>query len=150
MHDKVVYIDYPIMHHAQLDDRMVVATTEKKQRKWRWKLLLQSTHAELLSYHEDRDFSLLHLTLKQWVRHQIRAHLAHLGYPILWEKLYDIRDELLDGHLHLRSVWCEVQADQKVLHALYKVKDIMNQEIHMPWQRDKNEEDENEQIEDRA
>ncbi len=47
------------------------------------KVLIKSIH-----YNTEKNFSLLMIKLKTGLRHQIRAQLSHLGYPILGDELY--------------------------------------------------------------
>ncbi|MBF0206014.1 MAG: RNA pseudouridine synthase [Oligoflexia bacterium] len=42
-----------------------------------------------LDYNQEHNLSLLKIFLNTGIRHQIRAQLAHLGHPILGDKLYD-------------------------------------------------------------
>ncbi|MCO4795334.1 MAG: RluA family pseudouridine synthase [Bacteriovoracaceae bacterium] len=41
-----------------------------------------------LNYNEEKDISLVRIDLKTGLRHQIRAQLSHLGFPILGDELY--------------------------------------------------------------
>ncbi len=47
-----------------------------------------SLSVELLSYNANYNLSLLKIELFSGVRHQIRAQLSHISYPILGDKLY--------------------------------------------------------------
>ncbi|SMC79864.1 RluA family pseudouridine synthase [Sporomusa malonica] len=49
--------------------------------------------------------SLLELTLETGRTHQIRVHLAHLGYPIIGDKMYGVRSPLISRQaLHAAQV----------------------------------------------
>lgn len=46
------------------------------------------THGTFLSYSQEMDASLVRLTLETGRTHQIRVHMAHLGYPLFGDFLY--------------------------------------------------------------
>ena len=51
------------------------------------------------------DTSLLELTLDTGRTHQIRVHLAHIGYPILGDKMYGLRSPVISRQaLHATSI----------------------------------------------
>ncbi len=104
--EKIV-ISYPLMHHRHLEDRMVMIKDPEEADKWRGKMHAPTTYCEVISYDIPSNQSLLHVTIKKWVRHQIRMHLAWCGYPIVWEKLYAKNDFSLSD-LHLWSIGVEL------------------------------------------
>lgn len=78
-----IHIYYPLMHHAHLDDRMVVLHTPEEFTKGRGNALFKKTTIRPLHYNIQDNRTMLHITIDAGARHQIRAHLAALGYPIL-------------------------------------------------------------------
>jgi 23S rRNA-/tRNA-specific pseudouridylate synthase len=38
--------------------------------------------------------------ISKWMRHQIRAHLSSIWYPIVWEKIYIKNPSKEDLHLY--------------------------------------------------
>ncbi len=73
------------------------------------------THAKPLSYAQESDTTLVRVIIARGARHQIRAHLAKIGHPILGDKLYDTGGEQLFLHhcslkfqgfsVHLDPTW---------------------------------------------
>ena len=60
--------------------------------------------------------SLLELTLDTGRTHQIRVHLAHLGYPIIGDRMYGTRSPLMSRQaLHAVSISFEHLADKKLI-----------------------------------
>lgn len=99
-------IDFPIMHHIQLNDRMVVIKNDNDLSKGRGEKHFQQTIIEKLFYDENKNISTLQVTIKQWIRHQIRAHLSSIGYPIIWDKIYN--KVVSSSYLHLWSIWLNI------------------------------------------
>jgi 23S rRNA pseudouridine1911/1915/1917 synthase len=68
-------------------------------------------------YHTIRDFpdaSLLELTLETGRTHQIRLHLAHLGYPIIGDGMYGVRSSWINRQaLHASAVSFHHVADKQ-------------------------------------
>ncbi len=64
--------------------------------------------AELLSYKESKNLSLLKIKLFSGIRHQIRAQLAYLGFPILGDLLYGGKfSERLFLHAYKYSIFID-------------------------------------------
>lgn len=81
-------IDYPIMHHKHLDEKMVILKSAKDESKWRWKKHMVNTEIKKLYYDVTNNTTTLEATITKWIRHQIRAHLASIWYPIIWDDIY--------------------------------------------------------------
>ena len=81
-------ISYPIMHHKYNDDRMVVICTEDDKAKWKWNIHEVQTEICEVEYNEKDNLSTLIVKIHKWIRHQIRAHLSSIRYPICGDSLY--------------------------------------------------------------
>ena len=100
-------ISYPIWHHKSSDDRMVVVLDAKQPTKIKWnKLNYVNTHIQKLYYDESTNITTLLVFIQKGIRHQIRAHLSSIWYPIVWEKIYVKTKK--HGHLHLYSIGMEI------------------------------------------
>lgn len=104
--DNVHVIDYPMMHHVHLDDRMVAIAHESHRSAWKWTELDSISRVFLLDYHDDLDHSIVHVIIHQWRRHQIRTHTAGNWYPIVGDELYGKKHH--GDQLHLWSIGCEL------------------------------------------
>ena len=71
-------ITTPIYHHRDDATRMTTDPT-----KWRWKWQYVTTYREKISHN-----NMLKINITSGCRHQIRCHLASIGHPIVWDKLY--------------------------------------------------------------
>jgi 23S rRNA-/tRNA-specific pseudouridylate synthase len=60
------------------------------------------TEVTLLEERDDR--SLVEARLARGRAHQVRAHLAHLGLPVVGDATYGVADDGGDLHLHAASV----------------------------------------------
>lgn len=81
-------INYPIMHHRYNDDRMVVIRTEDDKAKWKWNIHEVQTEICEVDHNEKDNLSTIVVKIHKWIRHQIRAHLSSIGYPICGDNLY--------------------------------------------------------------
>ena len=81
-------ISYPIMHHRFNDDRMVVINSEDDRKKWKWKLHEVQTEICEVEYDEKDNLSTIVVKIHKWIRHQIRAHLSSIRFPICGDDLY--------------------------------------------------------------
>lgn len=101
-------ISYPIWHHKNSNDRMVVILDTKQTTKIKWnKINYVDTYIEKLYYDQENNISTLLVSISKWIRHQIRAHLSSIWYPVIWEKIYVKTKK--HGHLHLYSIWMEIK-----------------------------------------
>jgi 23S rRNA-/tRNA-specific pseudouridylate synthase len=81
-------IKYPIMHHRYNDDRMVVIRLDWDSLKWKWNLHEVETEISEIDYDEKENLSTVVVKIHKWIRHQIRAHLSAIWYPICGDTLY--------------------------------------------------------------
>ena len=81
-------INYPIMHHRYNDDRMVVIRLDWDSFKWKWNLHEVETEISEVEYDEKENLSTIVVKIHKWIRHQIRAHLSAIWYPICGDKIY--------------------------------------------------------------
>lgn len=95
-------VTYPIMHHTHDDVRMVPIRIPKDEHKWRGEKHYVETRIIPVSYDEEANTTTCLIGIQQGIRHQIRAHLASVWYPIVWDILYG---KNADTYLHLWSVW---------------------------------------------
>lgn len=103
------WIRTPIYHHRQLSDRM---TVDRKKGRNEQKT---TSYRELLEIDKSGSKSWLKIIISQWVRHQIRVHLASIGHPILWDRLYmtpwlrkRFADDIDDKKIELVSAGVEI------------------------------------------
>ena len=101
-------INYPIMHHRYNDDRMVVISSEEDERKWKWKLHNVETEICEIEYDEKENISVVVVKIHKWIRHQIRAHLSVIWYPICGDRIYCKSKNQKFGKLQLFSIWMSV------------------------------------------
>ena len=99
-------IDFPIMHHKNLKEKMITIKKEKDLSKWRWKQHYVQTAIEPLYFDEEKNQTTIKIQIQKWIRHQIRVHLASIWKPIIGDKIYS--KYLQDKFLHLRSIGIEV------------------------------------------
>lgn len=81
-------ISHPIWHHKFSADRMVVFLDTKETNKIKWKFIHVDTYLEKLYYDEEKNTTVFLINISKWIRHQIRAHLSSMWYPIIWEQIY--------------------------------------------------------------
>ncbi|HRU49927.1 MAG TPA: RNA pseudouridine synthase [Candidatus Absconditabacterales bacterium] len=82
-------VSYPIGHHKFSKDRMVVFLGAKQTGKIDKKKIHQvDTDVEKLYFDESRNVTTLLVKISKGIRHQIRAHLSSIGFPIVGEKIY--------------------------------------------------------------
>jgi len=98
-------ITLPIMHHKYKEDRMIVIREPKDKTKWRSKVQNPSTIVKVLHTDENKRSTLL-VGIYKWVRHQIRVHLAAIGYPVIGDTLYG--KDANKWNLCLRSIGFQI------------------------------------------
>ena len=104
----------PIMHHRYNDDRMVVIQKDEDKNKWKW-WNIHNVETEICEYeyNEKDNLSIMMIKIHKWIRHQIRAHLSAIWYPICWDKIYCKSKNQDFDKLQLFSVWMSI--DNSVL-----------------------------------
>lgn len=96
-------IDFPIMHRSS---KKMITLKDQKGRPacqfGRGKEHAVQTFVKTLSYDNKSDISTLLVKIHKWIRHQIRVHLASVGFSIIGDPLYG--ENKSNENLHLRSV----------------------------------------------
>ncbi|MFA7298603.1 MAG: RNA pseudouridine synthase [Candidatus Absconditabacterales bacterium] len=100
-------INMPIMHHKHKEDRMIFVRGPKDELKGRSKVHYPITIVKVLHTDKDTDISTLLVGIYKGVRHQIRVHLAGIGYPVIGDILYG--KDTQSGNLCLWSVGFQIQ-----------------------------------------
>jgi 23S rRNA-/tRNA-specific pseudouridylate synthase len=88
------------MHHQSNPEKMLVIQNPKDLRLGRGKQHNLKTKLQILHYDKKENVSTLLVTIQKGIRHQIRAHLASVGYPIIGDFLYGKKSL----ELHLWSI----------------------------------------------
>lgn len=96
------WINLPIMHRNDNDKKMLVVSSLEDLTYWRSSPIPCSTFVEKLFFDPQKNISTLNVVITKWVRHQIRAHLAHIWYPLVGDSLYGW---IKNDFLHLWSMW---------------------------------------------
>lgn len=81
-------IKFSIMHHRFSTDRMIVIRLDEDKTMWKWNIHEVETEICEVQYLEKSNCSIVLIKIHRWIRHQIRAHLASIGFPICWDKIY--------------------------------------------------------------
>jgi len=111
------WITSTIAHHRFESDRMVVLHNDfgaipiipllhKYKHKIKWRIHEVKTQVTPLRYNEKSNSTTCRILISKWIRHQIRAHLASIGSPILGEKIYNKKTS--QNNLCLRSIGLKV------------------------------------------
>lgn len=85
-------VNAPIAHHPRKKRRMVVCESEAKTKEWKGRSA-STSYRTIERYRDEsgdrtQDYALLSVRISTGVRHQIRVHLAHAGFPIAGDDLY--------------------------------------------------------------
>ncbi len=86
--DHIIHLAFPIGHQLHLDDRMVAIVTDADTKKIRWTPQACESLVSIIKYIPEDDMTLVEVVLTKGVRHQIRVHLAAVGYPLVGDVLY--------------------------------------------------------------
>ena len=97
-------IDAPIGCHPSLPNRRIVDK------------LGESAVTNYQTIQQFEDATLLELTLETGRTHQIRVHLAHLGYPVIGDNMYGVRTHWMRRQaLHATALtFCRLQEGDEI------------------------------------
>lgn len=101
-------IRFPIMHHKYNNDRMVVIDSPDKKNKWKWKFHEVETEIIEYQYLQQENRSVIMIKIHKWIRHQIRAHLSSIWFPICGDQIYCKSKNKDFDKLQLFSVWMKI------------------------------------------
>jgi 23S rRNA pseudouridine1911/1915/1917 synthase len=101
-------IDQPIAPHAHAREKMTVRGSHPLSRE-------AQTFYEVIERFDG--YTAVRLLPKTGRTHQIRVHLAHIGYPVVADKLYASRIHLTVGEVRHRREDTTVLLDRQALHA---------------------------------
>ena len=87
---------------------MVVIRSDWDSSKWKWNLHEVETEIWEVEYNEKENLSTVVVKIHKWIRHQIRAHLSAIWYPICGDTLYCKSKNQAFDKLQLFSVWMRV------------------------------------------
>ncbi len=82
------FIDYEIGNHRFEKGRVVVIKNEPDRKKTKGRTHRLLTKFDKLYFDKETNTTTLLVQIKRWFRHQIRAHLSSIWYPIVNEKIY--------------------------------------------------------------
>ncbi len=102
-------IKFPIMHHKFADDRMIVIKNPEDIKKWKWNQHFVTTEMCETEYLEKENLSVLIIKIHKWIRHQIRAHLSSIGFPICGDDIYCKSKNQEFNKLQLFSIWLHIE-----------------------------------------
>jgi 23S rRNA pseudouridine1911/1915/1917 synthase len=102
------FIDAPIAPHAHAREKMTVRAGHPMSRE-------AQTFYEVIERFDG--YTSVRLLPKTGRTHQLRVHLAHIGFPIVADKLYASRAQLTRGEVRHRREDTTVLLDRQALHA---------------------------------
>jgi 23S rRNA pseudouridine1911/1915/1917 synthase len=82
-------ISVPLAHHPKNKKKMIPSRAAR------------AAVTEYRRVKTGKNISLLHVRIFKGARHQIRVHLAHLGHPIVGDRLYEKRSSNIPATRHL-------------------------------------------------
>ena len=100
------FVEYWIANHKFEKWRVVVIKNEKDKNKIKWKINNLETYFEKVFFDKEQNITTLLVKIKKWFRHQIRAHLSSIWYPIINEKIYINKKK--DGQLKLFCIGIKI------------------------------------------
>lgn len=101
LQEKGLCVSYPIMHHSQDEQKMIVLRTLDDKRKWRGRVHDVKTLFVPISYNEDTNTTTAYAIINKGVRHQIRIHASSIGHALIGDVVYKGHPDKL---LHLWSI----------------------------------------------
>ncbi len=121
-------ISTPIYHYRDDASRMTVDAS-----KGRGKAQEVVTYRELVESEELKVKSLLRITITSGCRHQIRCHLASIGYPVVWDRLYMSKKMRKE-----KKEWIqEIEKIELVSAGLPDARQVLNYKWYVAWQIDR-------------
>jgi len=98
---KAGHIAYPLAHDPHYRGRMLVVTDPTTDLRW----FPAVTEFQPVAYGPRR--TKLEITIRTGVTHQIRTHLASIGFPIVGDDLYGVARDACAGRLalHAARIW---------------------------------------------
>lgn len=104
-----VVIDFPIAHHKDASQKMIVLDSEDKKIKADFRVHYVQTKILESERDQVKGTTTLIVTIQKWIRHQIRSHFSAIGYPIVGDDLYGKKKDPQKGNLQLFSIGIEVK-----------------------------------------
>lgn len=101
-------ISWSIGHHKWNEDRMSVIKDSTDKKAIHGRLHKVTTQVKKLYYDVEANTTRLEVTIHKGIRHQIRAHLSSMGFPIVWEKIYIKKAS--PENLHLYSIGLKIDS----------------------------------------
>ncbi|HMT00845.1 MAG TPA: RNA pseudouridine synthase [Candidatus Absconditabacterales bacterium] len=102
--DGLKMVAWPIAHHKDGKEKMVVLKNSADIGTVRGKAQEALTCIEKLYYDSEKNQSTLRVVISKGVRHQIRTHLASLGFVIVGDGLYG-KNKSKDGQKMAMHLW---------------------------------------------
>lgn len=81
-------VEEPITHHPKQSKKMILCVELSSRLQKRCSAQPARTEIQPITYHAERDETLVRVRIETGVRHQIRLHLAFVQHPIVGDVLY--------------------------------------------------------------